>query len=286
MSSWLIVDVTATLDLAELLWIIMNGIGVLVTFCAWSLARADRNRLIRSGQNGGLRELADDGEREEAIRLTKHLGNMSVGILFALAPSPVRETLADAASYAALWLIIGASLLMTGTTLHLRARYRFAMYRRYGHRGTLRGFVVDTAREVLDVVIKRNPGGFMADERSGEVVKRTIASPDVVPERTTLVDEPGVERVVVIPMAEWKQALVRGIRSAVQFYLVIAGGGTVATASTGIGIPPSLLLGLPTTGNLYLDSLVVSLVAGVVVFIWNAVEFWFRLDEKAPKARA
>jgi hypothetical protein len=113
--------------------------------------------------------------------------------------------------------------------------------------------------------------------------QRTVVSNDIVGTTTTTVADGG--RVVLIPMAEWKQAGVRAIRSAVQFFVLLAGGGSVLTASSAIGLPPGVLP-VFSTGNAYWDFVLLSLLAGLFVFIWNAVEFWFSVDRKAPEFRA
>lgn len=108
------------------------------------------------------------------------------------------------------------------------------------------------------------------------MIRQTIVSPKLADEGT---------QVYLIPMAAWKQCLVRAVRSAVQFMILLAGGGKVAEASTGIGLPPGILPAI-TTGHAYGDMLLLSLIAGVFVFLWNATEFWFSLDQAYPQARA
>jgi hypothetical protein len=110
---------------------------------------------------------------------------------------------------------------------------------------------------------------------------KTIVSPDVI--RSLTQDN---QTDILIPMAEWKQAAIRGLRATIPAFIVLAGGGSAAEAATGAGIPPLLMVGLPTTGMFVVDVLIICLVIFVIWTGWNVVEFWMDLDTKAPQLRA
>ena len=126
--------------------------------------------------------------------------------------------------------------------------------------------------------------------------KTVIVSPDVVSAAhgdavSVRVDDPREhsavqERVILIPMAEWKQCLVRATRATIPAFLVVGAGGTAAQAATGAGIPPLMMVGLPTTGIFIVDTIIVCLVIWILWFLWNVVEFWLDLDENQPQLRA
>lgn len=111
-----------------------------------------------------------------------------------------------------------------------------------------------------------------------------VVSPDVTPRDTAV--NVGGERVVLLPMAEWKQAAVRATRAAVPAFLVVAAGGSAASAATGSGIPPLLMVGLPSTGVFLVDSLIIVLIIWLLWFLWNVIEFALDLDTNAPRLRA
>lgn len=113
---------------------------------------------------------------------------------------------------------------------------------------------------------------------------KTVVSPDVVP--ATVVTSIAGETVIVIPMSEWKQCAVRGVRTFLQAAAFLLGGGTVAAFSTGIGIPAASVAGLPSFGVPVLDALAYAALFGVLVAAWNACEYALDIDMYAPKLRA
>ncbi len=94
------------------------------------------------------------------------------------------------------------------------------------------------------------------------------------------------KRIVVIPMAEWFQCLQRAVRTWIQAFIFMIGGGTIYQILTGLGIPPASAENLPSTGYAVYDAILYSLVLAIVVFIWNACEFALDIDIKAPRWRA
>jgi hypothetical protein len=115
-----------------------------------------------------------------------------------------------------------------------------------------------------------------------------VVSPDVSPRATTVTTGgPSVpaERVILVPMSEWKQCAQRGVRSFMQALVYTIPLGVTAYLS-GLGIPDAALVNLPSTHTPILDAILYSLVFGLVVFLWNFVEFWLDVDIKAPKWRA
>jgi hypothetical protein len=126
--------------------------------------------------------------------------------------------------------------------------------------------------------------------------KAVIVSPDIVdaahgdPVRIQVQDRErygrAADQVVLIPMAEWKQVLVRATRATIPAFIVLAGGGSAAQAATGAGIPPLMMVGLPSTGALIFDMLIVCAVIWILWALWNFVEFWLDMDENAPRLRA
>lgn len=126
-------------------------------------------------------------------------------------------------------------------------------------------------------------------DNSKAAVKETIVSPDVLGSKNATITAPVTasgERVLLVPMAEWKQAAQRGVRTFMQAFLFLGGGGTVYSYLTNLGIPPASVANLPSTGTPLLDAVAYALVFGLVVFLWNFVEFWLDLDIRAPKWRA
>jgi hypothetical protein len=126
-------------------------------------------------------------------------------------------------------------------------------------------------------------------DNSRAQVKETIVSPDVVGGDRSVITAPvttGSERVLLVPMAEWKQSAQRGVRSFIQCATFLLGGGSLAIFLASFGIAPDYVAQIPTSGNKLVDALLVSLVFGLVCFVWNWVEFWLDIDIKAPKFRA
>lgn len=118
-----------------------------------------------------------------------------------------------------------------------------------------------------------------------EPKQRTVVSPDVVDNRATTVVPVSGERIVLVPMAEWKQCAQRGVRSAMQAIVYMVPLGVVPYLR-GLGIPDASLVNLPSTGQPFVDAVLYALVFGLIVFIWNFVEFWLDIDILAPKWRA
>jgi hypothetical protein len=118
----------------------------------------------------------------------------------------------------------------------------------------------------------------------GPEITKTIVSPDVVPIEVAanIAGSP----VILIPMAEWKQCAQRGFRTFMQAAAFLLGGGTVAAFSSGIGIPPASVAGLPSSGNPVADAVLYSIVFGLLVALWNACEFALDIDIHAPGWRA
>jgi hypothetical protein len=102
----------------------------------------------------------------------------------------------------------------------------------------------------------------------------------------TLVSTAAGERVVLVPMAEWKQSAQRGVRSFIQCATFLLGGGSLALFLASFGIAPDYVAQIPTSGNKLVDALLVSFVFGLVCFVWNWCEFFLDIDIKAPKFRA
>lgn len=126
-------------------------------------------------------------------------------------------------------------------------------------------------------------------DNSRAQVKETIVSPDVVGGDRAVITAPvttGSERVLLVPMAEWKQSAQRGVRTFFQAFVFLGGGGTVYSYLTNLGIPPASVANLPSTGQPLIDALLYSLVFALAVFVWNFAEFWLDIDIKAPKWRA
>ena len=123
----------------------------------------------------------------------------------------------------------------------------------------------------------------------------TIVSPDAVDtnsgtdtntEQVSVDGQTNGKRIVVIPMAEWFQCLQRAVRTWIQAFIFMIGGGTIYQILTGLGIPPASAENLPSTGYVVYDAILYSLVLAIVVFIWNACEFALDIDIKAPRWRA
>ena len=120
-------------------------------------------------------------------------------------------------------------------------------------------------------------------------VKETIVSPDVIDGDRPVISAPVTAeggRVLLVPMAEWKQCAQRGVRSFIQAATFLLGGGSIALFLASFGIAPDYVAQLPTSGSKLIDALVISLVFGLVCFLWNFIEFWLDVDIKAPKWRA
>lgn len=118
---------------------------------------------------------------------------------------------------------------------------------------------------------------------------KTIVSSGSAPSstaNTTIVDATTGDRIVIIPMAEWKQCLQRGFRTFLQAATFLLGGGTVASFSSGIGIPPASVAGLPSSGNPFVDGILYAAFFGCLVACWNAAEFALDIDIHAPGFRA
>lgn len=117
----------------------------------------------------------------------------------------------------------------------------------------------------------------------------TIVSPDVIDSDTRVETAPVTaagERVVLVPMAEWKQAGQRGVRTFFQAFAFLAGGGTIYQVLAQVGIPPASVANLPSTGSALFDAALYALVFALLVFLWNFFEFLLDIDLKAPKWRA
>lgn len=114
----------------------------------------------------------------------------------------------------------------------------------------------------------------------------TIVSKSDVPTKTAVVDSATGERVILIPMAEWKQCAQRGLRSFGQAVLFLLGGGTVAQLASGVGIPAASVAGLPSSGNAPVDAVLYALAFGILVALWNGAEFALDIDIHAPGFRA
>lgn len=122
-----------------------------------------------------------------------------------------------------------------------------------------------------------------------EPLKKTIVSPDVIDCSTVpvvLEHGEGGPRVALQPMPEWKQAAQRGVRSAIQCGVFLFGGGSLAVFAAQYGIAPDMIATIPTTSNKALDAALVSVVFGLLVFLWNYIEFWLDLDIHVPGWRA
>jgi len=117
----------------------------------------------------------------------------------------------------------------------------------------------------------------------------TIVSPDVIESDKRVETAPitsAGERVILVPMAEWKQSAQRGVRTFCQAFGFLAGGGTIYQALADVGIPPASAANLPSTGNALFDAFLYALVFALLVFLWNFLEFALDIDLKAPKWRA
>ena len=121
-----------------------------------------------------------------------------------------------------------------------------------------------------------------------KVEARTVVSPDAIDSNTPQVSAPVTAeggRVVLVPMDEWKQCAQRGVRSAIQAFIFILPIG-VASWLRGLGVPDATVINIPSTHDPFIDSVLYALLFGVIVFIWNFIEFWLDIDIKAPKWRA
>lgn len=126
-------------------------------------------------------------------------------------------------------------------------------------------------------------------DNSKAPVKATVVSPDVLGSDNAVITAPVTadsERILLVPMAEWKQCAQRGVRSFIQCLTFLLGGGTLAVFLASFGIGPDYVAQIPTSGNKLIDAVLVSLVFGLVCFLWNFIEFWLDIDVKAPKWRA
>lgn len=129
----------------------------------------------------------------------------------------------------------------------------------------------------------------MARKKRTPTDNPTIVSPDVIESDKRVETAPitsAGERVILVPMAEWKQSAQRGVRSFIQAATFLFGGGSVALFLASFGIAPNYVAELPTSGSHLIDALVISLVFGLLCFLWNAIEFALDIDIKAPKFRA
>ena len=114
----------------------------------------------------------------------------------------------------------------------------------------------------------------------------TVVSTDVVINPTVVGGVAGGEGIILLPMAEWKQVLVRAIRTFIQVVVAMLLGKGVATALTSVGLPPEIAAGIPTTGVLILDALIVGLLGFLGSALMNTLEFMFDFDLTSPKLRA
>lgn len=117
----------------------------------------------------------------------------------------------------------------------------------------------------------------------------TIVSKNDAPDpnkTTTIVDSVSGDRIVIIPMSEWKQSYTRGFRSFLQACTFLLGGGTFAQLASGVGIPAASVAGLPSSGNPAIDAVFYAAFFGVLVTGWNAAEFALDIDIHAPGFRA
>ena len=120
-------------------------------------------------------------------------------------------------------------------------------------------------------------------------VKETIVSPDVIDGDRPVISAPVTAeggRVLLVPMAEWKQCAQRGVRSAVQCLVFLVGDGTLTVFLASFGVAPDYVAQIPTSGNKLIDAVVISLVFGLLCFLWNWIEFALDIDIKAPKWRS
>jgi len=126
-------------------------------------------------------------------------------------------------------------------------------------------------------------------DNSKAPVKATVVSPDVLGSDNAVITAPVTadsERILLVPMAEWKQCAQRGVRSAVQCLVFLVGGGTLTVFLASFGVAPDYVAQIPTSGNKLIDAVVISLVFGLLCFLWNWIEFALDIDIKAPKWRS
>lgn len=143
---------------------------------------------------------------------------------------------------------------------------------------------LDSDRERLQRIFTIvRPAAVKALGDAGSSSSSGSGSTDAVPEEVTATNG---KHVVLVPMSEWLQCLQRAVRTFMQTFVFMIGGGTVYTILTGLGIPPASAENLPSTGYPLYDAILYSLVLSVVVFLWNAAEFVLDIDIKAPRWRA
>lgn len=117
-------------------------------------------------------------------------------------------------------------------------------------------------------------------------VTETIVSPDALTGNIEPSVTTGRKTVILVPMEEWKQSAQRGVRTTLQAGTFFIGGGTLVGALSSAGVSPKIVEGIPSTGNPLWDAILYAILFGVLVFLWNFIEFWLDIDLKAPKWRA
>lgn len=94
------------------------------------------------------------------------------------------------------------------------------------------------------------------------------------------------DQVVLVPMPEFWQSIVRGLRAAFAAFVVVAVSGLIAQATTGEAIPPFIRLTTPQPVTIVLIAILVGLLVFLFWLLWNCVEFLLHVDEHHPKWRA
>jgi hypothetical protein len=132
----------------------------------------------------------------------------------------------------------------------------------------------------------------MAEQRA----KPVIVSPKLIqaaqgdPVRVRVTDPEhrslSEDQVILVPMSEVYQSLVRALRAAFAAFVVLALAGLIAQATTGEAIPPFVRLTTPQPVTIVLIALMVALLVFLFWLLWNGVEFLLHVNEHHPRWRA
>jgi hypothetical protein len=156
---------TNTINVAEVLWVLSNGLGLVVTMTSFLLARADRIRAARSGQNGGLAILSDAAQTAEWYRFLFHIGNFATGVVAGMTPDPQRQSLNTATAIISLWIILSSWMMTFSSWARLRARYDYRAYVLHHRRPSFPGIVSGSVIELHDARMVLMPWIWRDDER-------------------------------------------------------------------------------------------------------------------------
>jgi hypothetical protein len=147
---WLLDDLAIGVSPAEILWMLSNIVGVLLSIVAATLAVSDRSRVRRGDmsaryedtrgrlrrERNGIIVLGDVSAKCEITKAFIHFGHGICGMLVTVTPNPIRYQLSVAIGFVTLWFLLSSFLLMQMTIMTLKGRYDYRYERRHGRRAS------------------------------------------------------------------------------------------------------------------------------------------------------